>query len=146
MPRRWFTVVAGLLAILAAACSPSPPTAMNPSPTVSITAATSVSAPTPSPGEPPPTPSAMPSPTVYPRLPIPAGTARCHTAQLEVAFVGVGAAAGNVEGTFELRNKSVTPCWVYGFVGFQTLDTNGRPMRLSAYRGNVLVLDFWGDW
>jgi hypothetical protein len=26
------------------------------------------------------------------------------------------------------------------------LDTNGRPMRLSAYRGNVVVLDFWGDW
>jgi len=42
--------------------------------------------------------------------------------------VGVGAAAGNVEGTFELRNKSVAPCWVYGFVGFTTLDTNGRPI------------------
>jgi thiol-disulfide isomerase/thioredoxin len=26
------------------------------------------------------------------------------------------------------------------------LDTNGRPMRLSAFRGNVVVLDFWGDW
>jgi thiol-disulfide isomerase/thioredoxin len=26
------------------------------------------------------------------------------------------------------------------------LDTNGRPLRLSAFRGNVVVLDFWGDW
>ena len=26
------------------------------------------------------------------------------------------------------------------------LDTNGRPMRLSDYRGNVVVLDFWGHW
>jgi thiol-disulfide isomerase/thioredoxin len=26
------------------------------------------------------------------------------------------------------------------------LDTNGRPMRLSDFRGNVVVLDFWGDW
>jgi hypothetical protein len=42
--------------------------------------------------------------------------------------VGVGAAAGNVEGTFELRNKSAAPCWVQGFVGFQTLDGNGRPI------------------
>jgi hypothetical protein len=26
------------------------------------------------------------------------------------------------------------------------LDTNGRPMRLSEYRGAVIVLDFWGHW
>jgi hypothetical protein len=26
------------------------------------------------------------------------------------------------------------------------LDVNGRPMRLSAFRGKVVVLDFWGDW
>ena len=25
-------------------------------------------------------------------------------------------------------------------------DTNGRPMRLSEYRGNVVVVDFWGHW
>ena len=132
MPRRWFTVVAGWLAILAAACSPSPPTAMNPSPTVSITAATPVSAPTPSPGEPPPTPSAMPSPTVYPRLPIPAGTPRCHTNQLEVAFSTGGAAMGNVQYRFEMRNTSATGCWVYGYVGFQTLNRYGRRLPQTA--------------
>ena len=25
-------------------------------------------------------------------------------------------------------------------------DLNGRPMKLSDYRGKVVVLDFWGDW
>jgi hypothetical protein len=25
-------------------------------------------------------------------------------------------------------------------------DTNGQPMRLSGYRGRVVVLDFWGHW
>ena len=28
----------------------------------------------------------------------------------------------------------------------QGLDTSGNPMRLSAFRGKVVVLDFWGDW
>jgi hypothetical protein len=28
----------------------------------------------------------------------------------------------------------------------QGLDTTGAPMRLSDYRGRVVVLDFWGDW
>jgi len=53
---------------------------------------------------------------------------RCHTPQLETAFVGSGAAAGNVEATFEMRNNSATACWIYGFVGFQTLDSNARPI------------------
>ena len=25
-------------------------------------------------------------------------------------------------------------------------DIQGKPMRLSDYRGKVVVLDFWGDW
>ena len=133
MPRRWFAVAAGWLAILAAACSPSPPTATNPSPTVSISAAVPVSTPTPSPGEPSPTPSAIPSATVYPRLAIPAGTPRCRTTQLEVAFITGGAAAGNLEDIFEMRNRSATGCWVYGYVGFQALDRYGQrlPQSLS---------------
>jgi hypothetical protein len=47
---------------------------------------------------------------------------------LEVAFVSGGAAAGNVEDTFEMRNASSTGCWVYGYVGFQTLGADGRPL------------------
>jgi hypothetical protein len=89
---------------------------------------TTLVAPTLSPAEAAPTPSVPQSPTAYPRLPIPTGTARCHTSQLEIAFITAGAAAGNVEATFEMRNKSAAPCWVYGFVGFQTLDGNGRPI------------------
>jgi len=113
-----------LIAMTAAACAPSPPAAVKPSPTISSSPVAPVSAPTPSPVELSPTP--LPSPTVYSQLPVPAGTQRCHTAQLEVAFIIGTAAAGNVEDTFEMRNKSSTPCWVYGYVGFQTLDRQGR--------------------
>jgi hypothetical protein len=37
-------------------------------------------------------------------------------------------AAGNVLLSFEMRNQSSKACWVYGFVGFQTLDTNRQPL------------------
>ena len=124
MPRWWFGLVAALIAIMGAACTPSPPTAVKPSPTVPTSPAVPVWAPTPSPAEPSPTP--FPTPTVYPRLPIPAGTPRCHTSQVAVAFIIGTAAAGNVEDTFEMRNTSSTACWVSGYVGFQTLDRHGR--------------------
>jgi len=127
LPRGRFGLVAGLVAITVAACTPSPPSAVNPSPAVASAAATPPR-PTASPAEASPIASAVPTVAVYPRLPVPAGTNRCHTAQVAIAFVRVGVAAGNVEATFEMRNKSQTPCWVYGFVGFQTLDPNGRPM------------------
>jgi hypothetical protein len=130
---RWrFGLVALLVGTIVTACTPSQPSAVKPSPEVSISPAVPASAPKPSPAEALPTPSAspsaVPSPTVYARLPIPVGTPRCHTPQLEIAFVAAGAAAGNVAAAFEMRNKWATPCWVYGFVGFQTLDRNGRPI------------------
>ena len=121
---RQFGLVAGAIAIVVAACTPSSPTAAKPSPMVSSSPATRVSVPMPLPAEPSPTP--FPTPTVYPRLPIPAGTPRCHTSQLEVAFIIGSAAAGNVEDTFEMRNTSSVACWVFGYVGFQTLDLRGR--------------------
>jgi len=79
-------------------------------------------------------PSALPSPGVYSRLPIPAGTPRCHTGQLEVALLGAGAATGNVRNSFEMRNRSSASCWVYGYVGFQLLDSRGRPLPQSLGR------------
>jgi len=121
-----FGLVAVAVAIIVTACTPSPPTAVKPSPTVSTSTAAPVSTPTPSPAEVSSTP--FPSPTVYPRLPIPAGTPRCHTSQLDVAFILGSAAAGNVEDTFEMRNASSTACWVNGYVGFQTLDRHGRAL------------------
>jgi hypothetical protein len=41
---------------------------------------------------------------------------------------GVGAATGHVLNDFEMRHRSSTPCWVYGYVGFQLLDSAGRPL------------------
>jgi hypothetical protein len=79
-------------------------------------------------------PSISPSATVYARLPIPAGTPRCHTNQLEVALLGAGAATGNVRNSFEMRNQSADACWVYGYVGFQLLDSQGRPLPQSLGR------------
>lgn len=75
-----------------------------------------------------PSPSLPTFPTPYPRLPIPAGTTRCHTAQLEVVFIRANAATGHVLNDFEMRNQSHTPCWVYGYVGFQLLDSAGHPL------------------
>ena len=79
-------------------------------------------------------PSVSPSATPYARLPIPAGTPRCHTGQLEVALLGAGAATGNVRNSFEMRNRSGDACWVYGYVGFQLLDAGGRPIPQSLSR------------
>jgi len=77
------------------------------------------------------TTDAIPPPTVCPRLAIPAGTPRCRTSQLAVAYVTGGAAAGNLEADFEMRNISATGCWVYGYVGFQVLDRYGQPLPQS---------------
>jgi hypothetical protein len=128
VPRGRFALVAGLVGMIVAACMPSSPAAVKPSPSVSIGTAAPVSAPTPSPRQLSPTQPVMPTPTVYARLAIPAGTARCRTSQLEVAFMTGDAAAGNVEDTFEMRNTSATACWVDGYVGFQTLDARGKRM------------------
>src|ERR1700736_5090540 len=126
-----FGLVAGVVAIIVAACTPSSPTGVKPSPTPTLSPPAPFAPPVPSPAEASPSPSAAPSPTVYPRLPVPAGTARCHTSQLGVAFITGGAAAGNLEATFEMRNTSTTGCWVYGYVGFQALDRIGLRLPQS---------------
>jgi hypothetical protein len=52
----------------------------------------------------------------------------------------LGAAAKN--NLFELRNLSIGKV-APDIVGE---DIDGTPMKLSDYRGKVVVLDFWGDW
>jgi len=112
-------------------CTPPPPDAVapsgSPSPTTTegaMPSATSSSV----------SPSISPSPTVYALLPIPAGTERCHTNQLDVSLLGAGAATGNVLNSFEMRNRSSAPCWVYGYVGFELLDAHGSALPQSLTR------------
>lgn len=123
-------VVPGLvLTILLAGCT-SPPLAVVPSGTASPPAAGTVVPGTPS--------NLIPitslATTAYPRLPIPVGTQRCYTSQLEVALLGAGAATGNVRNSFEMLNRSSIPCWVYGYAGFQLLDGHGRALPQSLSR------------
>jgi len=127
MGRTFNAMVSALVGLTVAACTSSPPAAIrSPSSARPSVVASAPAPPTPSP---PPSnfASAVPM-TSYPRLPIPAGTPRCHTSQLEVSFRSNGAAAGRIEYTFEWRNQSKSPCWVYGFVGFQTIAPNGRAL------------------
>src|ERR1700674_1917926 len=121
-------LLASLVVAAAAGCSPSPSSAVKASATPTASPLATLAAPTPSPAEASPTPSVSSSPIVFARLPIPTGTSRCHTAQLEVGFRILPPAAGNVLLGFETRNKSSKAYWVYGFVGFQTLDGNGHPL------------------
>jgi len=117
--------------LVLSSCTSPPRQAVRPSATSSPAATSgSVASATP----PDVSPTVRPSPTAYALTPIPVGTQRCHTSQLEVALLGAGAATGNVRNSFEMRNRSSAPCWVYGYVGFQLLDTHGRALPQSLSR------------
>jgi len=127
MPKGLSAALAIALLIGLNGCTPAPTQAAKPSPKTA--SPVPIESPTPAAtAEPIASPVVAVPPTPYPRLPIPAGTARCHTAQLEIVFSRVGAATGHVLNDFEVRNASRTPCWVYGYVGFQLLDSAGRPL------------------
>ena len=53
----------------------------------------------------------------------------------ELAKVAAGA-------LYELENLSIGS--VAGEI--EGVDLHGQPLKLSDYRGKVVVLDFWGDW
>ncbi len=53
---------------------------------------------------------------------------RCDTADLEIQLIKEGAAAGNIGGLIEVRNKSKRDCDLYGFAGMQLLDSQGNPL------------------
>ena len=130
MPRAIIPGLATVLFLAAGGCTSPPEAVVTPaaaSPSAVVSAEASV---TPSVAS----PSISPSPTVYARLQIPVGTPRCHSGQLEVALLGAGAATGNVRNSFEMRNRSSASCWVYGYVGFQLLDSRNRPLPQSLGR------------
>jgi len=132
MPRGIKPALAAILLIGLSACSAPPQavkraaTTATPLPTLSpLRLQTAEPSPAPPAG---PIASIAPRPTPYPRLPIPAGTPRCHTSQVDIAFTGYGAATGHILNDFEMRNRSQTACWVDGYVGFQLLDRQGRAL------------------
>ena len=128
------SILAGLAftaVLVVTGCTSPPLQVVRPSATLSPTATSdAVASATP----PEVSPSLSPSPTAYALTPIPVGTQRCHTSQLEVALLGAGAATGNVRNSFEMRNRSSAPCWIYGYVGFQLLDAHGRALPQSLSR------------
>src|SRR3977135_2094138 len=127
MPRSVIAALAVGVLIGLSGCTSAPTQGAKPS--LKAVTPVPIETPTPTPtSEPSASPALPTTPTPYPRLPIPAGTARCHTAQLEIVFVRANAATGHVLNDFEMRNRSRTPCWVYGYVGFQLLDGAGRPL------------------
>jgi hypothetical protein len=127
MPNGLGAALAIALLIGVNGCTPAPTQSTKPP----STTASPVPAASPTPSataEPIASPVVAGSATPNPRQLIPAGTSRCHTAQLEIVFSRVGAATGHVLNDFEVRNASRTSCWVYGYVGFQLLDSAGRPL------------------
>jgi hypothetical protein len=129
MPRLLIPALAVGVVIGLSGCTSAPTQGAKPSLRAESPVPIGTGTPTPTPtSEPSANPAIPTTPTPYPRLPIPAGTARCHTPQLEIVFVRANAATGHVLNDFEMRNRSRTPCWVYGYVGFQLLDSAGRPL------------------
>jgi hypothetical protein len=128
MPRFVIPALAVSVLVGLSGCTSAPTQGAKPSLKAETPVPTERATLTPTPtSEPSPSPAIPTTPTPYPRLPIPAGTPRCHTAQLEIVFIQANGATGHVLNDFEIRNRSGTPCWVYGYVGFQLLDSAGRP-------------------
>lgn len=116
--------------VLLAACTTgaTPPVAAGPSPTPVVQTSPE---PTTTPGS-SPTPTAVPSPRalVIPKPTMP--FVRCDTKDLEMEFIWLGAAAGNIAATIEVRNKSQHACDLYGYAGLLLLDGHSRPLPTHA--------------
>lgn len=85
--------------------------------------------------EPTSNPISSPPPTAHPSqspFAIPSPTmpfVRCDTPDLEMRLISEQAAAGNISGTIEVRNKSQHGCDLYGYAGLQMLDAHGRRVQ-----------------
>src|SRR6267378_3708114 len=106
MPKGVTAALAVGLLIGFSGCTPAPTQGAKPSLKAVSALPIETATPTPMPtSEPSTSPKIPTTPTPYPRLPIPAGTARCHTSQLEIVFVRANAATGHVLNDFEMRNR-----------------------------------------
>src|SRR5579884_3985171 len=108
---------------LAATHTPSPVSAQ---PTPRPTASPAAPSPT---ARPAPTAAASPSAS-----PAPQSLDRCHTSQLDVSFAGAEGAAGHIFDSFALLNHSNVACTLYGYVGAQMLDAQGRELPTRVVR------------
>src|SRR5215467_2446761 len=107
-------VLLGSLVAIAASCSQgaAPRATVAQQPTIAVTRS--------------PTSNTAAPPLV---IPSPEGAFNtCEVAQLEAQLIRVGAAAGNIEGIVELRNRSGAECDLIGYAGIQLLDAEGRPL------------------
>ncbi len=87
--------------------------------------------------------STAPSSTVAPRAltPLPSGVRGCSSRELALSYQRVGAAAGHVEATFELRNRSVRDCTLFGYPGVRLFDAAHRPLPTRLSDGNGFFPD-----
>jgi hypothetical protein len=73
------------------------------------------------------TPFATPSPSTSPTTAVVAAAA-CTSSQLQIAFLGVSGAAGNVTLEFEVRNAGSAACELSGWPRVQLLNAAGDPL------------------
>jgi len=68
-------------------------------------------------------------------------TTTCQPSQLQIVQSGYGGAAGTIELTFSLTNRSTTPCRLHGYPGALLLDASMHPVPTTAIRGGGLAFE-----
>jgi hypothetical protein len=86
----------------------------------------------------------FPTPSPFPPIPIPAGTPSCHAGQLQGAFMGSQAAAGNLDMPIALRNVSRSACVLDGYAYVTVVDSAGHV--LAPVNGTEVRGTFFADW
>jgi hypothetical protein len=151
--RRTGVAVAASLAVLAAlsgcgqdsspAAAPSSPAAGTTTAAATTAAAATAAATTAAPTSAAPSSAAPTTPRATGST-VAAGSSRCHTSELSVAFGPVDAGAGQRHGTVILQDRSTRRCTLFGFGGLQVLDAAKRPLpvTLSRVGGKPVLIRF----